>query len=270
MMPEINLVLGKIAGFNLCAGIGLLSMVCLSMWQARQLKLDGHTTQFALESIPIVTLVAIIPACLSDIVFRWANFRANPLGFGMTFYGWLLGCVAGWRICESIAHLYPQFLLNFFAPSLALAQAFGRIGCFLAGCCHGRPVPPPMGVRFPEHSIPWERYGDIPLFPVQLMESAWLFSITLLLVLKVPFRHRFTAYLVLMGTGRFFMEFLRGDARGAVCGVGALSPAQFISAIIVVAGIVALLKHARKFSLSLPQGDLGGEGFRITNNPEQF
>ncbi len=268
-MPEINLILGKIAGFNLCAGIGLLSMVCLSMWQARRLKLDGHTTQLALESIPIVTILAIIPACLSDITFRWENFRENPLGFGMTFYGWLLGCVVGWRSYESIAHLRPQFLLNFFSPSLALAQAFGRIGCFLAGCCHGKPALPCMGVRFPEHSIPWERYGDIPLYPVQLMESAWLFSITLLLVLKVPFRLRFATYLVLMGSGRFFMEFLRGDARGAVFGAVALSPARFISAFIVVAGIAALFKRAGEAPLSATPGNLerGGD---LTRNQEQF
>lgn len=213
-------------------------MVCLSIWQAKRLRLDRHTEQLVLQSIPMVTIVAIVPACLSDVILRRAQFVDNPLGFGMTFYGWMVGCIFGWCIYATFTNLRPWFLLDFFSPSLALAHAFGRIGCFLGGCCHGRPTMSCIGVRFPAQSIPWMRYGNLPLYPVQLIESIWLFVVFTLLLRRIPFRHRMAAYLILVGTGRFFAEFLRGDERGDFFGIHSLSPAQFLSAFMVGSGIL--------------------------------
>lgn len=225
--------------------MGLLSIVCLSMWQARCLSMDRHTKEFLFQTIPFVTILSIIPACLSDILFRWSNFRENPMGFGMTFYGWLLGCIFNWSLCALVAHKSPCFLLNFFCPSLAMAQAFGRIGCFLAGCCHGRPTISGIGVRFPEQSLPWKQYGDVPIYPVQLIEAIWLFVITVILFLIVPFKKRMGAYFVFVGIGRFSTEFLRGDNRGVLLGIVQLSPAQLLSVLFVTVGILSML-HRRK------------------------
>lgn len=238
MFPEINLILGTISTFNLCAGLGLISMVCLSMSQAKRLGVDRHTEQFLIQSIPFVSIFAIAPACLSDIVFRWADFRNNPIGFGMTFYGWLTGCIVGWWFFAIIAHRSPSFVLNFFCPTLAMSQSFGRVGCFFAGCCYGRPTSSGIGLSFPENSFPWKRYGDAPLFPIQLMEAFWLLIVTIILVKLIPFRHRTGSYFILMGTGRFFAEFLRGDNRGSFFGFDQLSPAQFMSLFFVTVGIV--------------------------------
>lgn len=246
MSPEINLVLGKIGAFTLFSGMGLLSMVCLSMWQTKHLRLDRHTEQLVLQSIPIVALPAVVPACLSDIAFRWTNFTENPLRFGMTFYGWLFGCLAGWTLYAALTNQRTWFLLDFFAPSLALAQAIGRIGCFLGGCCYGRPSSRGMGVCFPEGSLPWMRYGDQTLYPVQLLESFWLFSVFAVLLLVIHFRYRACCYFVLMGMGRFLCEFLRGDDRGTIFGIGQLSPAQFMSILLALCGAIAILSSMRK------------------------
>lgn len=249
MFPEINLILGKVGTFNLCAGMGLLSMVCLSMWQTRCLGMDRRTEQFFLQSIPFVTILSIIPACLSDIIFRWPNFKENHLGFGMTFYGWLLGCIFGWSLYALVAKMKACSLLNFFCPTLALAQAFGRIGCFLAGCCHGRPTGCCIGLRFPEHSMPWKQYGNSPIYPVQLIDAIWLFSATVILFWIIPFKNRMGCYFIFIGGGRFFTEFLRGDNRGVIFENWHLSPAQILSLIFVATGVVLIMRNRKESKL---------------------
>lgn len=237
MYPEINLIFTRIGSFTLFAGMGLVSLVCLALRQAKTLRLDGHTEQLVMQSIPIVVIPAVIPAALADIVFRWPRFVGNPQGFGVAFYGWLIGCISGWFLYGMAVKLRPRFILNYFAPSLALAQSIGRIGCFLGGCCYGRPVGRAFGVIFPERSLPWIRYGSAPLCPVQLLDSFWLFCVFMILSRRVPFRFRMPAYLTLVGVGRFFTEFLRGDDRGTFFGIDQLSPAQCTSALLVVCGV---------------------------------
>ena len=246
MLPEINLILGKVGSFTLFAGMGLVSIVCLSMRQTKKLRLDKRTEQRILQSIPIVTILAVVPAMLSDVVFRWPNCIDNPKSIGVTFYGWLIGCISGWYIFAVVAKLRFLFVLNFFAPMLALAQAFGRVGCFLGGCCYGRPSGCSIGVRFPEQSLPWTYYGELPLFPVQLIDSCWLLLVFIVLWRMCRFENRIAMYLILIGTGRFFVEYLRGDVRGTFFGLGLLSPAQFMSVVFGSCGIVARLSSIRK------------------------
>ncbi len=151
------------------------------------------------------------------------------------------------------------------APSLALGHAFGRIGCFAAGCCYGRVVPVGsfwsfLGVRFPRvfdregndlfsmAYLDHHKHGlvdataicSLPVFPTQLIESAANFLICLVLVFlwsKRKFSGQiFCYYLFFYGAARFLIEFLRGDAeRGVYFGI---STSQFLSLIAIGAGIV--------------------------------
>ena len=101
-------------------------------------------------------------------------------------------------------------LLNLFLPSFALAQAFGRIGCFLGGCCYGRPAKF-LGVSYPEGSLPYIHHGSTPLIPVQLYESAYLLITFVILFKVIRFNHRGAWYLILMPAGRFWLEFCRNE-----------------------------------------------------------
>ena len=121
-------------------------------------------------------------------------------------------------------------------------QGIGRIGCFMVGCCHGRPAR--IGFRYSQtHS----RYGfprrllDLRLFPVQLVESAWvLFSVGVgvALVLRGASPGAgLSAYLVLFAAGRFCLEVLRGDRWRRQFGY--FSEAQWVS-YAIVAGVCLL------------------------------
>ena len=164
----------------------------------------------------------------------WANVMA--VFGGSVFYGGLFGgmAVGGFAIKR---RGYPtELMTDIAAPAVALFHGFGRIGCFLGGCCYGIEVP--WGVTF-THSLN-ESANGVPRMPVQLFESC--FEFLLFFVLWQLLRHdRFkgrllSLYLVLYGIFRFVIEYFRGDYyRGFVLG---LSTSQFISIFTVIGGVV--------------------------------
>ena len=99
---------------------------------------------------------------------------------------------------------------------IGLCLAFTRIGCLMVGCCHGRPCP--LGVRYrAEHAAEGftRHYMGIRLFPVQAVESLWVFSIILVGIILLLRDHQpgeiLAWYVIAYGGGRFCFEFVRGD-----------------------------------------------------------
>ena len=124
-------------------------------------------------------------------------------------------------------------------PSVALAQGFGRIGCFLAGCCYGRETDSALGIVF--HNSNYTP-NDVKLLPTQLISSGLDFLLCAVLILldrkKKGDGQIAGAYLVLYSIGRFILEFYRGDLiRG---NVGALTTSQFIAIFVAMAGVVMI------------------------------
>jgi phosphatidylglycerol---prolipoprotein diacylglyceryl transferase len=149
---------------------------------------------------------------------------------GNVFYGGLLGGLLTAVIIFKKKAQY-RYLLDFVVPAVPLFHFFGRIGCFLAGCCFG--INSSFGFIF-RHSIIEEANG-INRFPVQLLEAL----INLLLFFILDFFRRknifkqntIYIYLLFYSTARFFIEFLRGDAyRGFFFNI--LSTSQIISILI--------------------------------------
>jgi len=131
-----------------------------------------------------------------------------------------------------------------FAPSVALGLGLGRLGCFSAGCCWGKPTSAWWGVTFPEVA---HRFVGTPtgvrLHPTQLYEATAAFTLFLFL-LWLRKRRAFAgqlilAYMFLYGALRLLIEFWRDDWRGWV---GPLSTSQFLSIGMMV---VALLLYVR-------------------------
>lgn len=126
--------------------------------------------------------------------------------------------------------------LDLMIPSVALAQAFGRIGCFLAGCCYGRETDSWCGVVFTNSDF---APNGVKLLPTQLFMAGGDFLIMAVLLWyasKRPMRGRTSAlYLILYSVGRFCIEFLRNDDRGTV---GMLSTSQFIAVFTLIVGIL--------------------------------
>jgi phosphatidylglycerol:prolipoprotein diacylglycerol transferase len=128
-----------------------------------------------------------------------------------------------------------------FAPGLALGHAFGRIGCFAAGCCWGRETHVPWAVTF-KNPLAAEIVGTplgVPLHPTQLYEFALELANCIFLVWLLR-RKKFEGeiigtYLIIYGIGRYFIEFFRGDpGRGELFGF--MSGTQGIALLLVIAG----------------------------------
>ncbi len=176
-----------------------------------------------------------------DRVIADPHYLLETLREGFVFYGALIGGMIGVAV-YCVRKKLPFFAFaDLFIPSLVLAQGFGRIGCFCAGCCYGSQcaVDHPLAVVYPAGGA---APAGVPLLPTQLMESAFLFLLTITLVLILRRKKTFGTvtgwYMILYGVWRFIIEFYRSDDRGAV---GALSTSQFIGIFIVVAGFVLLL-----------------------------
>jgi phosphatidylglycerol:prolipoprotein diacylglycerol transferase len=144
-----------------------------------------------------------------------------------------------------------------FAPGLALGHAFGRVGCFAAGCCYGRETHLPWGVTFTNplaHSIS-DTPLHIPLHPTQIYEMILELCNCVFLVWLTR-RKKFDgqiigAYMIIYGIGRFFIEFVRGDeGRGEF--LGWMSGTQAIAICLVIfGGLLFMKRRALKLTIRL-------------------
>ena len=169
------------------------------------------------------------------------NKEPQAWTWGMTFYGGLLGGVITFLLVYRLYYLrHNEPIMDklvVIAPGcITLGHAFGRIGCFLSGCCYGIECDPSVGVIFPGHTH--------AVIPTQLIEMIFLFSLTAVLVIfafKYNFLYNFVIYVGFYGVFRFIIEFFRGDERGQLAG---LSPSQYWCIILVVGAfpLYALLK----------------------------
>jgi phosphatidylglycerol:prolipoprotein diacylglycerol transferase len=166
---------------------------------------------------------------------------------GLTFYGGFLLAVVATVGYLKLARLPVLYWLDVLAPSVALGEAFGRLGCFLNGCCYGDTCPAGWGFAWPAGSIPWQFYADqhlaaagLPsladagpalagaltsalvaawqapiIYPAQLL--SFLNALLLFFVLHAMFplkrRHGqvLFMFILLYGASRFFLEYLRAD-----------------------------------------------------------
>ena len=135
-----------------------------------------------------------------------------------------------------------------FAPGLALGHAFGRIGCFAAGCCWGKETQCPWAVTF-KNPLAEQIVGTplgVPLHPTQLYEFVLELANCLFLVWLVR-RKKFEGqvigtYLIIYGIGRYFIEFFRGDPGSRTAfGVHERHPGN--RAVLVVAGGLLWLRR---------------------------
>lgn len=233
-----------IHGYGLMIALGFLLCVIMAMYRAKKYELNS-------EAVLDIALFGIVAGFLGSkllfVIVEFPAFLKNPMQIlgseGFVVYGGVIaGVLAGVIYCR-VKKLEFFKYFDLAAPSIALAQGFGRIGCFLAGCCYGRETDSVFGVTFPAGSM---APAGVKLIPTQLLSSAGDFIVVLILILFHK-RSRHTGdvgalYMLLYGVGRFVLEFFRSDDRGTV---GILSTSQAIS-IAVVIGAVLLFVWNRK------------------------
>ncbi len=213
----------------------------------------------ALVGARLLLVVVDIDRFLRDPADLWMLVRSAGVFYG----GFLLAVVVAlWYMHR---HAMPVWTTcDVFAPGIALGQAVGRLGCFLAGCCYGRPTDLPLGVTFTD-TFAGANVGtplDISLHPTQLYESAAALGILGVLLLMERRGHSFAGrtfltYLLSYSTARFVIEIYRGDPRGTIFEV--VSTSQFISAILVPVSIVMLAVLASRAAqqLAVPRAHAG-------------
>jgi phosphatidylglycerol:prolipoprotein diacylglycerol transferase len=229
-------------------------------WLMRGARREGLNT----DRVAGLTLWIIIGAILGAkalMVFRaLPQYLENPSDFlslatlqsAGDFYGGFIVALAAAVVYFARHPDLPRWqLADLCGPAIALGQAIGRVGCFMAGDDYGSPTNLPWAVTF--HDRDAAEIGGaplgVPLHPVQLYESLMCLGLFFFLVWLAR-RKRFDgeiilAYSILYAIGRFLLEFVRGDAdRGFVFG-NMLSTSQFI-AVIVLAICIPLLLIKRK------------------------
>jgi phosphatidylglycerol:prolipoprotein diacylglycerol transferase len=189
------------------------------------------------------------------------DYRGNPrallsldfLRSGGVFYGGLIGAVVTGYFLMRHYKLPWWKTADACAPGIALGNVLGRLGCFSAGCCWGKPTTEPWGVRFTElaHEITGVPTGA-PLHPTQLYES--LSMLVVFFFLLWLHRHRrfsgqvILAYALLYSAIRFAIEFFRDDPRGDILGLTTLtglSTSQLIGIVVGVAALIVMIKRWR-------------------------
>lgn len=157
------------------------------------------------------------------------------LGSGFIFYGGILGGLIALFFAQRIHGIRIDVYANVISPCVALAHAFGRIGCALVGCCYGKETSSFLSVMYKKSFI---APNEISLIPVQVIESLCLFflvAILSFLLLRKKVKNVWLVYLFIYSILRFFLEFLRGDYIRGLYGV--VSTSQIISLLIII-GIV--------------------------------
>ena len=251
-------ILFEIGGFPVYTYGVLLAAAYLlglqfALMRARKRGLDANRVM----DLGIWVIVsALLGAKLLLLVVEWDTYGRNPselitlVRSGGVFYGGLIlaVAVAFWYMWR---HRLPLWTVSdVFAPGIALGHVIGRMGCFFAGCCFGKPTSVPWAITF-QSEYAARNVGtpiNVPLHPTQLYEAG---AELLILGLLIATEHRgrpfpgrtFWGYMLLYGLSRFVIEFYRGDVRGAI---GMFSTSQFVSLLIVPLSVVMLVLLARR------------------------
>lgn len=258
MYPYITILGRELPLYALCATAGILAAlfwvlrmsgrgksqvndadaVITGLYAAIGVFIGGHLL-YGITNIPY--LVKIIK--YRDSLEGPTEFIRYLLAIfgGQVFYGGLLGGLLAGFVSLRARKLDMKAYADLYAPAIPLFHVFGRIGCFLAGCCYGMEWK--HGIVY-EHS-PGAEANGVPRLPVQLIEAGWnlaLFLFLAALFIQGIWKGRLLLiYLALYAVARFGLEFLRGDAiRGIWLG---LSTSQWISLGILSGILIYALLH---------------------------
>ncbi len=182
-----------------------------------------------------------------------SGFAARPAdlftGSGFVFYGSFLLSVPT-MLWFFRRHNLPTYkMLDVMAITTCLVHMFGRIGCFLAGCCYGKPTDAKWGLTFTDascHASPL----NTPLIPTQLLEAFYILLVMIFLLFLKGRRkfngQLFLTYLILYAIGRFVMEYFRGDVVRGFLINDVVSHSQFIALCVFIVAIIVYTQWSKK------------------------
>ncbi len=249
MHPYIYIFGKQIPTYGLCFYLGIVVAVSVAMLLSKRRKIQTYDTVYAAV---IASLCALAGAKILFILINLRLVIEDEIPFinlffgGFVFYGGLIGGIIGLYIYVKGYKLDIGDFFDLFATVVPLGHAFGRVGCFLGGCCYGIEYDGPLHCTY-SVSLASTPIG-VPLFPVQLLESLLLLCLFALLVVLYFRNYSKGTQVAVYGIGysiiRFCLEFLRGDKeRGGILGV---STSQVLSIVLAICIIVFLIIRYRK------------------------
>ena len=243
MWPDISINTGSFTGqihlYSVLMGCGLCHLFLGVDLASRSRGLNPTTTGNYYYCLGFAFVGGIIFAKIITRLLHgtWGNMAAMP---------GIIGIAVILIITARIYRLPLRHYLEITVPFFCFAHAWGRLGCFMAGCCHGTPTDSVFGVQFPKTSLACKLHGYQPVHPTQLYEMVVLILLGLLMQFIIPLGHRLYSYLILYGVGRFAVECFRGDDRGSLGLIPGLSPSQQLCILFISAGgILAWQKKSK-------------------------
>lgn len=226
-----------------------LAIVVLVLWTVQKVRRGANLSYDTVFTAALVGIPSgIIISRLLHVVDRWDYYGQNLghiVGFaGLTFYGAILGGALAIWIYSKVSKFQFGYLADLVAPGIVLAQAVGRVGCLLNGCCYGIETSLPWGIIYGHH----ESFAPlgIAVHPTQIYEIIYnLIVFGVLLKLRGRFKpdgSLFLIYLGLYALWRLGIDFIRAGTPFLF----GLHQAQVI-AIIVLAIVVPLLTYRTRW-----------------------
>ena len=236
--------------YGLCMALGIVLCFVFLLFTMWKKKFNEASSDTILIIGIFGTGFGIFAAMLFQATY---NYIANPaegydLGSGMTFIGGLIGGVVSF-LGVYFLYMYVvrprtkiKFLTNhmnatltdalpFIPIGICIAHAFGRLGCFFAGCCYGK-------VTDAWYGIACSAVLPDKVIPTQLFEMIFLIvlaGVMTFLYFRYRFNYNFAVYLIAYGIWRFIIEFFRADDRGTL--ILGLQPSQFWSLVMIPLGV---------------------------------
>lgn len=235
-----------IHGYGLMIALGFLAALIFGTWLCKK---KGLNDDFFFNLAMFTLIFGWLGGKILFIIVEFKQFMKSPMSVigseGFVVYGGIISGVITIYIYCKIKNMNFYEYTDIIVASVAINQAFGRVGCFLAGCCYGRETDSWVGVIFPEGCM---APAGVKLIPTQLFSAFGDLLMFLILFIYINSKKYIKGvpvaiYLSGYAIGRFVIECFRSDERGSV---GMLSTSQFISIFIGIAGVILLLFILRK------------------------
>lgn len=240
----------RIPSYNLLVGIGIIAGILVFECNCKKWRIKRQTA----DTLTIILCISLITGFLSAALFnkivhssslREAFYHLFEFS-GITFSGGLFGGLLFFLIFYGIIFKNIKSVeshLDCITPSVVLGHFFGRIGCFLGGCCFGKPSDSIISVAFPAGSPAEQTYwSGVKVLPTQLIEAFFLLLLFSVLYFKLR-KQSFAFYFIFYGAFRFFIEFFRGDSRGILL-QSMFSPSQCLAMIMIAIGGGLLIRNS--------------------------
>ncbi len=246
----------RIYSYGFFAGMGFVVAAVLAIRKVRKSNIR-LSFESAADLFFYTVLSAFLGARLFFVLINFELFRQHPLQIfkiwegGLVFYGGLIPAVLVAFGYMKRRRLPMWGLADLIAPLIALGLSFGRIGCFLAGCCYGRETSLPWAIVFrnPDSLAPL----NVPLHPTQLYDAAnglaIFFFLSWMSRRKTFEGQIFWLFVFLYSVTRFNVEIFRGDPRGFLF-EGLLSASQAIGILLAISSLFVLFfmgKRVRRY-----------------------